>query len=152
MIRIIFVVIMLVCLCNVCNAVQFLNKIEIEGKIVDQNGSLITDEVILTAELESFDYPIFWDPKAKNFEEQIKTDVKTLEKKVYGGTFTWNLPDANTCDIKASKEGYHGDLIGLTGLQAEDKIIVKDLIVHLIKKGTPSKLEYVESAEIPSKK
>lgn len=151
MFKIAFIVILLsLCSCSGCSAMQMLCEIEAAGKIVDQDGKLITDEVVLTAELESWDYPLYWDPKAGNFSEQIKTDTKTLEKKVYGGTFSWKFPDANTCDIRATKDGYHGDRIRLE--EKDDKLIAKDLIIHLVKKGIPSKLEYVENAIIPSKK
>lgn len=144
------VFIVMLYLCNICNAAQFLNEIEIAGKIVDQDGNLIMDEVTLTVELKIVTYPDVLVPKI-SFPEQIITDTETLEKKVRGGIFSWKLPDANTCAIRASKEDYHDDYIRNIP-SADDKIIVKDLILHLVKKGTPSKLEYVEGAIIPSKK
>ncbi|MDD5072651.1 MAG: hypothetical protein PHO67_03115 [Candidatus Omnitrophica bacterium] len=143
-------IIALIGICNICNAGQHLSEIEIAGKICDQDGNLITDEVILTVELESWTYPDVWKPGAKSLEEQIITDTTNLEKKIYGGTFSWKLPDANTCDIKASMNGYHGDWIILHE-DNNDKMIVKDMIIHLVKKGTPSKLEYVHEAHIPDK-
>ncbi|MFA6356415.1 MAG: hypothetical protein WCY23_04830 [Candidatus Omnitrophota bacterium] len=139
----IFVVILLYT-CNVCQAYQYLNEIEIAGKIVDQDGNLITSEVTLTVELESVTYP---DIVKRKFYDEITSETKTLEKKVFGGTFSWKLPDATNCTIKASKEGYHGDVIELQ--DEDDKIIAKDLILHLVKKGTPSKLELTGGAEIP---
>lgn len=145
MFRSAFIIIFLI-LSSTCSASQILCEVEVAGKIVDQDGNLITDEVTLTAKLDSWTYPDLLLPGV-SFPEQIKTDTQTLEKKVYGGTFSWKLPDANTCDISVLKEGYHGDVIELQ--DEDDKIIAKDLILHLMKKGTPVKLEYTGGAEIP---
>jgi len=138
------IVVMLLCMCNVCCAYQYLNEIEIAGKIVDQSGNLIADEVTLTIELESVTYP---DIVKSKFYDEITSETKTLEKKILGGTFSWELPDATNCTIKASKESYHGDVI--EPQDEDDKIIAKDLIFHLVKKGTPAKLEYTNGAQIP---
>lgn len=133
------------CLSSICNAMQMLCEVEVAGKILDRDGNLITDEVTLSAELRSWTYP---DVVKSNFIKEIVTDTQTLEKKVYGGTFSWKLPDANTCEITASREGYNGDRISIN--DKDDKIIAKDLVFHLVKKGVPSKLEYTNDAQIPS--
>ncbi|MFA5339265.1 MAG: hypothetical protein WC317_03835 [Candidatus Omnitrophota bacterium] len=141
-------VVMLLCLSNICNGYQSLDKFEIAGKIIDQDGTLITDEVVLTAELETVTYP---DVVKSKFYDEIKSETKILEKKIYGGTFSWKLPDATFCDIKVEKDGYHGNAIVLADYKepTDDKIIINDLTIHLIKKGSPSKLEYVHNAHIP---
>ncbi|MFA5164879.1 MAG: hypothetical protein WC481_04885 [Candidatus Omnitrophota bacterium] len=127
---------------NYTYAFQFLNEIEISGKIVDQNGSLITSEVTLIAELENVTYP---DVVRSKFYDEITSDKKTNEKVFYNGTYDWKLPDATFCTIRASKEGYHGDVVELSEYEKGGKIIAKDLMIRLVKKGVPSRLQHVDT-------
>jgi hypothetical protein len=138
-------VIALLSISSICNAMQILCEVEVAGKIFDRDGNLITDEVTLSAELRSWTYP---DSVKSNFIKEIITDTQTIEKKVYGGAFSWKLPDANTCEITAFREGYNGDRISIN--DKDGKIIAKDVMFHLIKQGVPSKLEYTNDAQIPS--
>ena len=134
-------------LSSTCSAVQFPREIEIGGSILDRDGNLFTDEVVLEVELETVTYP---DVVVSNLLKEITSETKILEKRVYGGTFSWKLPDATFCkSVKASKEGYHYDYRYNFSPNKDDKIIAKDLIFHLVKKGIPTKLEYTGGAEIP---
>jgi hypothetical protein len=144
--RIVFLIVLLF-LSSTCSAFQFPREIEIGGSILDRDGNLFTDEVVLEVELETVTYP---DVVKSNLLKEITSETKILEKKVYGGIFSWELPDATFCkSVKASKEGYHDDYIYNFSPNKDDKIIAKDLILHIIKKGTPVKLEYTNGAEIP---
>ncbi|MDD5009648.1 MAG: hypothetical protein PHC68_14765 [Syntrophorhabdaceae bacterium] len=147
MFRRILSLIVLLFLSSTCSAVQFPREIEIGGSILDRDGNLFTDEVVIEVELETVTYP---DVVISNLLKEITSETKILEKRIYGGTFTWKLPAATFCKIiKVSKEGYYDDYRYNFSPNKDDKIIVKDLILHLIKKGTPTKLEYTNGAEIP---
>jgi len=102
--------------------------IEIEGKILDKDDNLFTDEATLTISV---------------YHEHTE--------KIKGGHFRYDdLPKARGVGIEVSKEGYYGDRtgVGISFEKGTGKIIVKDIILHLIEKGDPVDLEWTEDAEI----
>ena len=109
---------------------QIKRPIEIEGKILDENDNLFTDEATLIG----------------------KVHYKEYIKKVKGGKFIWyDLPEGEGVTLKVSKEGYYGDAITISSVdipKTAEKIIVKDIILHLIEKGDPVDLEWTENAKI----
>jgi len=104
--------------------------IEIEGKILDKDGNLFTDEATLIAEVYLVKYT----------------------KKITGGYFKWHdLPEGTGVSLDVSKEGYYGDAITISSVdipKTAEKIIAKDITLHLIEKGDPVDLEWTENAKI----
>ncbi len=118
---------------------------EISGKILDKDEKPFLENVtvVITANIltDSTDY--------------TGDSYKHIEYKqnVTGGIFSWK-GQAYNITIQAEKDGYHSDLFYIflpPGIRGNE-IKSNDILIYMVPKGTPSKLEYTEGAEIPSKK
>jgi hypothetical protein len=125
--------------------IKFTYPIDISGKILNEDGSLFTDnvEIELCVSTEYLDF------------SKSESQMQTSEDKVYkistqGGTFSWE-GEGSHLSVEAVKEGYHSTLVYAFEEGADQSIRQDDILIYLVPKGVPSKLEYTEGAQIPGK-
>ena len=125
---------------------NYSSDIEISGKILREDGSPFLEEAkiyIKTETLENWDFNQGGPPVAKDKEEIFET-------KSQNGTFSWK-GHASTVIVGAEANNFHSttDEAGCTD---PSKVAKRDdMVIYLIPKGIPSKLEYTEGAEINNK-
>lgn len=136
-------------ICNICNAAQSPETIELSGKILDQDGNLIIDEVLL--EISYHDDTTSTGIEGNGPPFKFEQGISTYSKIVSGGVFKWELPkEAIYIAAKASRKGYHDSYVNNLA-STYNKKVVDVLLFYLVKEGTPVKLEYVKSGYIPGK-
>jgi hypothetical protein len=150
--------------------IKIIHPIDVSGKVLDQNGNLFTGdvEILLNVGIGVLDYELL--------DLQGQTEYKKYKIQLHDGTFSWK-GEGSDVTVKAVKEGYYSTKIDVhesplgediqqiideardQGCGPDDlfekfmhNMVVKrdDIVIHLIQKGTPVKLEYVGDADIPS--
>jgi len=119
--------------------------IEVSGKILDKDGNIFTGQTEVKLDVSTDTIDMAARP-GSGLEESSETKVYTIPTQA--GTFSWT-GEGSDLSIEAVKEGYHSTMVTIY----DDGKTVKssDILIYLIPKGTPSKLEYTENADIPDK-
>ncbi len=123
---------------------EYFYPAEVSGKILDKKGN-------------PFAEPVLVDITAKIFQGADKDgngQYRDVEfKQNATGVFSWK-GQAWKIKILAEKDGYYNDgfyILHPPGSMEGKEIKQNDILIHMIPKGTPSKLEYVGGADIPDK-
>jgi len=126
---------------------NYSSDMEISGKLLNMDGSLYLEaaKICIKANiLENWDFNQGGPPVPQSREEKFETQS-------HNGLFSWK-GRASEIIIGAEVDGYHST-VDSTFCEAPSAVIKKDtLAIYLIPKGIPSKLEYIENAEIKVKK
>jgi len=125
---------------------NYSSEIEISGKLLKEDGSPFLDEAkiyIKTETLESWDFDQGGPPVAKE-----KTEI--FEIKSQNGIFSWK-GHASTVIVGAEVANFHSTTDRAGSTEPPNVAKRDDLVIYLIPKGTPSKLEYTEGAKIKEK-
>jgi hypothetical protein len=151
--------------------IKIIHPIDVSGKVLDKNGNLFTGDVEIKLRV-STSYLDF----SKSESQMQSTEDKYYKINAQGGIFSWK-GEGSDITVKAVKEGYYSTKIDVhesplsedrqqiideardQGCGPDDlfekfmhNMVVKrdDIVIYLIPKGTPAKLEYVGGADIPS--
>jgi len=124
---------------------RMLYDTNISGKILNKDGGLFTEEVIVSINTKIAEK---WTENPAGPPTLISRSEK-FEQKITGGYLSWKGKAARV-SIGVDKKGFHGSYTEFGADQLTAKISCNDALFYLIPKGTPAKLEYVGGADIPS--
>lgn len=127
--------------------------VDISGKVIDKDGNTFYGEVTLEIKADIYftDMTTMYGVGERQECHELKTS---------NGLFSWKGKASNIL-VSVQKDGYHGDAVRLTRnskiVKEEDgfpveimtEISANDIILNLIQKGVPAKLEYTKDAYIP---
>jgi len=127
--------------------------VDISGKIVDKDGNVFYGDVTLkiVADIYYTDMTTMYGVGERQEYHELKTS---------NGIFSWKGKASNVL-VSAQKDGYHDNVVRLSKsskiIKEEDdfpveimtEISAKDIVLNLIQKGIPVKLEFTKDAYIP---
>jgi len=142
---IVFISMVLICYTVAAKPYKYINPIEISGKILDKDGKPFTEnvEIEISVSIDTVDYAA---PNGHQNQYENKKYIIPAQE----GIFSWK-GEGTDLTVEAIKEGYHSMMVDLNPVGRGQTLKSNDILIYLIPKGTPSKLEFVEGAEIPSK-
>lgn len=122
--------------------IKIINPIEVSGKILDKDGNPFTEQVEVDIDLIS---------GTVDFASGAQTDESKIYKiPTQAGTFSWK-GEGTELDVEVVKEGYHSTSVMIFTEGLNQPIKQDGILIYLIPKGTPSKLEFTRGAEINEK-